>query len=164
MNRKNYCELIKESAEELEALEKRQQQAQARDRVRFLRNLKTGKATTQAEAGELIGLGLRQSQNLWRLYVKQGLSGLLDQSSNKWYFGKLSSYQYGVLLKYLDRDQAVTQQDIKEFLATEFNVHFTQSGISRLCKRLKIKNKTGRPSNVRKDEQGAEEFKKNFIR
>jgi len=43
-----------------------------------------------------------------------------------------------------------------------FGVGYGQSGISKLFKCLKIKLKTGRPSNVRKDEAGADVFKKNF--
>ena len=58
----NYGELIKEGIAELQQLEKQQTNSKLKDRIRFLRYLKEGTAQTQAQAGALIGLKERQSQ------------------------------------------------------------------------------------------------------
>ena len=163
MKKTDYPALIKESLQELQALEKHQEQPRYRDRIRFLRYLKSSLATTQAQAGAIIGLGERQSQNLWRLYLQGGLATLAPLDHKKGYFGKLSSQQYAMVLRYLDTDQVITQRQLIDYIAAEFGISFTQSGICRLCKRLGVKNKTGRPSNVRKDEQGKEAFLKTLL-
>jgi hypothetical protein len=63
----NYEEQIKELLEKLLGLEKRTSRGLERDRVRFLRFLKSGEARSQIKAGLLISLGNRQSQRLWSL-------------------------------------------------------------------------------------------------
>lgn len=61
--------------------------ALVRDRVRFIRLLKSGEAFTQSTAGQVIGLCERQSQRLWRIYQQEGLAGL--QKKPAWgYQGK----------------------------------------------------------------------------
>jgi transposase len=155
----NYQTLIKESEEELEQLAKQQKNRQNTDRLRFLRYLKSGQAHSQIQAGELIGLRPRQSQNLWNLYVKGGINGLLIISKPR-YLGKLSSVEISRVLKYSDTDSLVSQKQTAAFIRQEMGINYTQAGIHYLFKRLKVKNKTGRPSNIRKDEVGAETFKK----
>lgn len=78
INYENYEETIKESVAELLVMEKEQKQARLRDRVRFVRYLKEGQAKTQPEAGAMIGLQRRQSQQIWQQYASQGLQGLVS--------------------------------------------------------------------------------------
>jgi len=151
MGRVKYRELIVESAEALLLIEKEQTRSYLKDRVRYLRYLKTEVVNSQQEAGNLIGLQVVQSKKLWRLYLEGGLKALLTHHP-RGYNGKLSKEEYEKVLSYLDEDKACTQYDIQEFINTTLGKKYTQSGISLLCKRLKIKNKTGRPTNVRKDE------------
>lgn len=157
----DYPHLISESEEELARLEKSQLQALLRDRLRFVRLLKSGQASSQGQAGQFIGLQERQSQRLWQLYRQQGLKGLLAypyQGS----FGKLSSQQLSRLRTYLKGDSVQTLADAQAYLADSCSVHYTIGGVSMLFKRLKIKLKTGRPTNVRQNEADLEAFKKNF--
>lgn len=60
----NYDALIEESVSKLKQLAKQQSIARLKDRTRFLRYFKEGICKTQAQAGHLIGLQERQSQNL----------------------------------------------------------------------------------------------------
>lgn len=86
----DYAKLIKESVEQLSALEQSQKQAMLRDRVRLIKLLKTRAAKSQRLAGKQIGLQECQSQRLWCLYRQQGIQGMLSypyQGS----FGKLST-------------------------------------------------------------------------
>lgn len=155
-----YESKIIESTEYLLEQERKSTLALIRDRVRFIRLLKSGEARTQSSAGQAIGLCERQSQRLWRIYQQEGLAGL--QKKPAWgYWGKLSSVQIAQLRQFLMTDQAETLADIQIYLKNNLGVNYTIGGISDLCKRLKIKPKTGRPVNVRQQPGALEEFKKN---
>ncbi len=158
----NYEVLIKESIPELQQLEKEQTKSKLKDRIRFMRYLKEGTAKTQAQAGALIGLKARQSQNLWLVYKKQGLQAMLTyryQGTT----GKLSYSQVSKLRAYLQTDQAATLQHVQHFLQTGFDIDYTIGGISLLFKRLKIKLKTGRPVNIRQNADAKQLFKKTSL-
>ena len=96
----------------------------------------------------------------WSRYLTQGLPGLLYPPFSGT-VGKLSYGQIARLQAFLrDATLPLTQQHIADRMKDSFGVGYGQSGISKLFKCLKIKLKTGRPSNVRKDEAGADAFKK----
>jgi len=152
-----YGDKISQSLEDLHQLSQQQKLAFYRDRIQFLIHLKNNH--TQAQAGQKIGLKLRQSQHLWQLYRQGGLKTLLG-AHGKTYFGKLSSRQISRLRCFLKTDQAATLRSVQEWLIGQQQVYYTLGGISLLFKRLKIKLKTGRPSNVGQDKQGMEVFKK----
>jgi transposase len=157
----NYAEKITEPLDFLHKMRQNQKLTICRDRIDFLIYLKTFQAKTQAQAGEMIGLKERQSQNLWQIYRTSGFDGLID-ISRKTYFGKLSSQQLSRLRNFLKTDQADSLESIQGWLLSQEQVNYTLGGISLLCKRLKIKLKTGRPTNIRKDVEGLEIFKKTF--
>jgi transposase len=157
----DYATNITETVDFLLEVEKKQSHATQRDRVRFVRLLKSGEATTQGAAGRLIGLSERQSQRLWKLYREQGLEGLTANHFTG-YWGKLSSVQISHLRQYLFDNQAQTLADIQAYLEGSLGVSYTEGGVSDLCARLKIKPKTGRPVNVRQEPGAVETFKKNL--
>jgi transposase len=162
MKRLDYSTLIKESRTELLRLERAQIQARFRDYVRYIRYLKTGEANSQKSSGAKIGLKARQSQNLWRRYQSEGLSGLLEEHRGG-SVGHLSYHQISLLQSFLRQSQvALTQVQVIEWLSASFGIDFTQGGLSDLFARLKIKLKTGRPVNVRQNEADLEDFKKNI--
>ena len=158
----NYGELIKASLVELQELEKQQSKLMLKDRIRFIRYLKEGIAQSQAQAGKLIGLQERQSQNLWHLYKQHGLQALLTYRY-RGTCGKLSYSQISHLRAYLKTDQAATLQQVQSFLQTSFDITYSIGGISMLFKRLKIKLKTGRPTNVRQNADQKQLFKKTSL-
>lgn len=159
MRNPNYQEEIRESVEELVALERQQSGSTARDRIRFIRYLKEGRSLTQKAAGERIGLKIAQSQVIWRKYRQGSIPGLVQRPEHHGW-GKLDSHQLSLLQQRLRGNDIYTQSQIIHWLYDEFGVQYTQAGVSLLLKRLKIKLKTGRPVNVRKDEVGEEAFKK----
>ncbi len=80
----NYDESVKESVMELRVLHQKQSHALFRSRLQFLMLLKSGKCSSQAKPGALIGIEGRASEKFWKLYVTEGLEGLLrlpDKSS-----------------------------------------------------------------------------------
>lgn len=157
----NYPDLILESELELQVLENKQSLVVNRERICFLKLLKTRQALTQTAAGEAIGIGQRQAQRLWQRYRTKGLNQLmLPQKRLRW--GNLSSIQISHLRQFLLDDQAQTLAHIQAYLRGKLGVEYSISGVGSLCKRLKIKAKTGRPVNVRQVPGAVEEFKKNF--
>jgi hypothetical protein len=71
----NYQEEIKESVEYLLSMSKEQKSRQQSDRVKFLWYLKTGEAKNQISSSKLIGMSVRQGQNLWKRYKEVGIEG-----------------------------------------------------------------------------------------
>ena len=158
----NYSLLISEDVAFLQSQERLASGAQVRDRIRFLRVLKTSQAKTQSAAGLLIGMATRQSQRLWSTYREAGFSALLS-SHYQHSFGKLSAHPLNLLLTFLRSDQASKLKDVQAFIHSSFGVHYTLSGLSKRFTGLKIKYKTGRPSNVRKDAAQEAAFKKTLL-
>jgi transposase len=154
---------IAESGEHLRNLERAAKDLKARDRVRFIRLLKIGKAMTQEQAGVLIGLKVRQSQRLWKQYREEGLSKLCQNN----YVGrkaKLSQTEQEQLRERLRDDDIGTLEQARICLKEEFAVDYTVGGVSALFQRMCVKLKTGRPSNVKQDKEQMEEFAKKNIR
>lgn len=158
----DYSTRITQSVDELRQLETQQKLARQRDRIRFLRLLKEGTARSQSQAGQAIGLALRQSQRIWKSYLQTGINGLIEPNYQP-AFGKLSAAQLAQLQAWLRLDQAQTLEHIQAYLRQRWVINYSISGISKLCKRLKIKTKTGRPVNRRQDPAAPEAFKKTLL-
>lgn len=157
----NYSVLITEDLPILQFIERQQTNAQFRDHVRFLRLLKEGVAPTQLAAAKQVNLSLRQAQRVWKQYRAQGLEDLIKPRAST-YIGKLSTTQMSHLRRFLLDDQAQTLADIQTYLLDRLGVKYTIGGVFDLCKRLKIKLKTGRPVYVHQAPGAVEEYKKNF--
>jgi transposase len=155
----NYAQIILETEGELQKLENQQKLVQLQKRVRFLRVLKSGEVKTQEKAGAKVGWKLRYSQNIWKLYREGGIQAVL-RKPKRWGFGKLSSQEIARLQKYLSEFGAADLAEVRRICEEQFNVCYTIGGASALCARLKIKLKTARPSNVKKDAAAAETYKK----
>jgi transposase len=155
----DYQKAIKENVEELQTLERHQSKAIVRDRIRFLRLLKSGVCPSQASAGEQIGLKRRASEKLWSKYQREGMEGLLayPYQGTK---GKLNEEQLQLLDAELRRGSIQSRQQACQYVEREFGVQYTASGIGYVFQRLKVKKKTGRPHYSGKDHQGGKAFKK----
>ncbi len=155
----DYRKAIQESKGRLFSLERRQTKALLRDRMRFLRLLKSGECTTQAQAGQAIGLGLRGAEKLWKKYCREGVDGLLRYP----YQGrkeKLSEEQKQQLHEELSKDSIQGLKQACQYVAEQSGVQYSLSAMHYVFKRLKVKKKTGRPVHYRKDEKGEKRFKK----
>lgn len=159
----NYAEMISETDEELKRVEKKQKLVQFQNRIRFLLVLKSGYARTQAEAGAAVGWKLRQSQRIWCLYSTGGLAEVLRKPQH-WGFGKLSSHEIARLQNYTAQFGAESLTEVRAYLKHACGVSYTIGGASALCARLKIKLKTARPSNAKKDMGKVEAYKKTLGR
>lgn len=156
----NYQAVIKETLEELNKLEKETKDLKGRDRVRFLRLLKIGEATSQKQAGIMIGLQMRQSQRLWQKYQAVGLAEFI-KSQYEGRRSKLNESEKSILAERLKKDDVMSLQQVKDYLADEFGVSYTIGGVSYIFKQMRVKLKTGRPSNINQVEVESQAFKKN---
>ena len=159
----NYHALISETEDELTEFEKKQKLVQFQKRIHFLQYLKNGAAKTQARAGEMVGWKLRYSQHLWKLYRTGGIEKLLEKPRH-YPLAKLSSRQIAELQSYLREFGASTLDEAGNYIKQAFGVSYTRGGVSILCRRLRIKLKTARPSNEKKDEAEVIEYKKTLAR
>ncbi len=155
----DYQRAIKESEEVLRALERGQTKALLRDRMRFLRLLKSGECQSVAAAGRLIGLQISASEKLWRKYREEGTEGLLDYPF-KGYGGKLTTEQQDLLEEKLHTTSLQSLSEGCRYVHKTFQVDYSPSGMHYVFQRLKVKKKTARPTYVHKDEAGEKQFKK----
>lgn len=155
----NYAQIISESETELEQIEAEQKFVQFQKRVRFLLALKTGEAKTQEAAGKMVGWQKRQSQKIWALYRSGTMREVLRKPERYW-LGKLSSQEMARLQSYLREFGAGSLSEAGSLIEQMFGVKYSESGVCVLFQRLRIKLKTARPTNVKKDAGGAAEYKK----
>lgn len=159
MKASNYDEIIKESIVELRALHRKQSPALFRRRLQFLMLLKSGKCSSQAKAGALIGIKLRASEKLWRLYREEGLQGLLH-TPEKGRPAKLTEAAKADLQEELDGSRVVTLKQACGFVEQNHGITISQVAMHYYFKAQKIKKKTGRPTHICKDKEGEDQFKK----
>ncbi|MEM6831900.1 MAG: winged helix-turn-helix domain-containing protein [Bacteroidota bacterium] len=158
--RLNYTEQIKESEDALQELERQQSEAIFRDRIRYIRYLKSGLVTTQKAASQAIGLSLRQGQRNWRIYREQGIEGLLRPIEHPGAPTKLNTAEFEELEKRLEGDDIQFLHEAVSHVKEKYGKEYTLSGMHYVFKRIKVKKKTGRPVNIRQDKEGLEAFKK----
>lgn len=158
----NYAQIITEAEAELERLAAAQKLVQFQKRVRFLLALKTGEAKTQAAAGKLVGWQKRQSQKIWALY-RQGTIQAVLRKPQRYGLGKLSSQQMARLQQYLREFGAKSLAEARDLIEQMFGIKYSESGVCVLFQRLRIKLKTPRPSNIKKDERAGAEYKKTLV-
>ncbi len=83
------------------------------------------------------------------------------------YVGGQAKLSFGAQANLRDRlrdDDINTLEKARGCLKAEFGVDYTVGGVSCLFKRMKVKLKTGRPTNVKQDKEQMEEFAKKNIR
>lgn len=157
--RKNYQEEIKESSKDLENLLKKARRSVVRDRLRYLLLLKTGLAQTQKEASEQINIGIRQGQRNWKLYKERGIE-VYQKVGKGGRYAKLGEDELKDLSNRLEEDDIQFLDEAILYVSDKYGQTYTRSGMHRVFKRLKIKKKTGRPTNIRQDKEGLNNFKK----
>ena len=159
MSQINYADQIQESAAELYSLERKTGAAIVRDRLRFLRLLKSGAAASPPQAGEAVNFKRAWSFELWKRYLTKGLPALAEYPF-KGTKPRLDAEKQQQFIASLANDDITKLQDAVNRLEHDYGITYTIGGMSYVMKRLGIKKKTGRPSHIHKDEQAVEDFKK----
>jgi transposase len=107
----------------------------------------------------LIGIKLRASEKLWKLYVAEGLEGLL-RLPDRGRPAKLTAVAKAALQQELDQSRVTTLKQACNFVGQQHGITISQVSMHYYFSREKIKKKTGRPVNIRKDKEEEEVFKK----
>jgi transposase len=160
MKKRDYTQLIQESLVELRALEKKQTNSRLLLRVQFLRFLKSQQVTQIQQAAHLLGISSKHGYDLWQRYCEKGLQGFLTLD----YKPRQTKLRGKDLQKFLKQAQTgfASQLEARDYLQQEFEVSYSQQGISALFQSFKIKAKVPRPSNVQADKDAQADYKKSL--
>lgn len=162
MRKLNFPNLIIETVEQLREREKRETEARLRLRVQLLRLLKGQETLSIKDACRICGITPKHGYDLWSKYRDKGLSAYL-QLNWKPRRAKLSDEQQRKLLARASADNGFgSQAEARRFLQDEFDVNYTQGGVSLLFSRLKIKAKAPRPVNKKAVAEEQSAYKKTF--
>lgn len=162
--RRDYEKVIKESASELATLEAKHRNSVIGTRLRLLRLLKTNEATSVEQAARLVHYSRRQAQRWLGRYYQAGLAALLEPANQPTGAPeRMTEAAWRALDEALRRGEIATYGQAREFLAEHGVIYKDDSSVLKLCKRHKIKAKTGRPRHEKADSEGQNEFKKTLL-
>jgi len=156
-------ELIREDTKELKKLQKTVKHNRFVPRIQMLILLKENPQITLNEVANILNYGYKTVKTWWRNYKEGGLEKLLEWDV-KGYKGRLTEDQLKRLKEEINKGEFRTQKDIANWIEKEFSIRYTQQGVSRLLKKLKIKKKVGRPVNINKQEEKSKDFKEKVFK
>ena len=160
MKKPDYPNLIKESLPELQVLEKKQTNGRLRLRVQLLRLLKSHQVTQVKQASHLLGISHKHGYDLWQRYRNKGIQQYLTLD----YKVRQPKLKQKDLQQVVKKAQSgfLSQREARDYIKQEFDISYSQQGISALFQRLKIKAKVPRPSNVQADKEAQADYKKSL--
>jgi transposase len=145
MPRIHYPGAIRESIEELTALERELRGQPTQPRIQLLRVLKSGQARTLVLAAPVVGYGERTVNRWWKRYQTDGLDGLLAQRPRPGKRSQLTEVAWADLEAAMTRGEIATLKDAQSFLATQHDIHYQSlGGVWWLLRQRKVRLKTGR--------------------
>ena len=160
MKKLDYPALIDASVDVLRNRERAEKNARRRLRVQLLRLLKNRESDSMKTACQICGISAKHGYQLWKKYREKGLQEYL-RFDWKPRSPKLSPEQLAKLLKRAESNNGFgSQTQAQAYLESEFDVSYTQGGVSLLFRRLRIKAKQPRPRNKRSSSSEQAEYKK----
>lgn len=164
MRKLDFPNLIVETVSELRKRERREKEARVRLRVQLLRLLKSQETVSIKDACRVCGITSKHGYDLWKKYQDKGLADYL-RLEWKPRRSKLSAEQAGRLVERAGTNNGFgSQAEARRFVRDEFDVGYTQGGISLLFSRLKIKAKVPRPLNRKAVAEEQSAYKKTLPR
>lgn len=161
----DYPQVISESQEELEKLEKRHRYSHLFHRVRMLGLLKSEECSTLGEAAKSLGYSRRQGQRWFRAYKEGGMDEMLTSRVDERGRSELVSEEaFEELGEAMKRGEIATVAQAHEFLVERGIGYSHPESVGGLLRRRKVKLKTGRPRHEKADEGDQETFKKSSPR
>ncbi len=161
----DYPEVIKESQEELQQLEKRHRYTHLFHRVRMLRLLKSGKCRSLGEAAEELGYSWRQCQRWFATYREGGLDELLvSRVGERGPKELVTDEAFEELQEAMKKGQIATIVQAHRFLSACGIEYAHPESVGQLLKRRQVKLKSGRPRHRKADPEEQQRFKKSSPR
>ena len=161
----NYQNLTRESVSELERQEKKHRNSVIGSRMRFLRLLKSGEASSVEAAATMIHYSRGHCQRWLKSYQAQGIQALLEPLKKPpGQSERMTSAAWDALNAALDKGTIGTYAQARELLASVGVVYKDDTTILKLFKRHGIKAKTARPVHEKADPEAQAAFKKTSLR
>lgn len=161
MPRIHYPSAIRESVEELTALERDLRGQPTQARVRLLRVLKTGQARTLVLAAPLIGYGERTVNRWWKTYQTGGVEHLLEQRPRPGKRSQVTDAAWADLEAAMVRGEIATLKAAQRFLAEQHGIHYQSlGGVWWLLRQRKVRLKTGRRRHRQADAAAQAEYQR----
>src|SRR6266567_4487008 len=131
----------------------------AAPRLRMLRLLKGGDATTLPQVAALVGFSPRQVERWWQTYRTAGLAALERVYHPAGKPAQLTEEAWADLTIELDAGRIGGQEEARRYLAARWGVRYESvNGISYQFKRRKVKWKTGRRRHAKADAEAQAAF------
>ncbi len=161
----DYPEVIQESQEELQQLEKKHRYTHLFHRVKMLRLLKSGECRNLGEAAEGLGYSWRQCQRWFATYREGGLQELLvSRVGERGPKELVTDEVFEELEEAMKRGQIATIVQAHQFLAQRGIEYAHPESVGQLLKRRQVKLKSGRPRHRKADPEEQQRFKKSSPR
>lgn len=156
----DYPAHIPEEVPTLLSHEKRLRGSRLADRVKMLRLLKAGLYRSHLQLVPVLGHSARTLRRWWRLYQHQGLTCLLSEPPSGGRPEQMTAPAQQALEEAMKQGQIGTLEQGRCFLKQHGVIYASVSGLSRWCKRHRIKLKTGRRRHAQASEEAQRAFKK----
>ncbi len=161
----DYPEVIKESEEELNRLEKRHRYSHLFHRVKMLRLLKSEECRNLGEAAEALGYSWRQCQRWFASYRRGGLDELLvSRVGERGPRELITDEAWEELEEAMKEGQIATIAQAHEFLSERGIEYAHPESVGQLLRRRQVKLKSGRPRHRKADSEEQQRFKKSSPR
>ena len=155
----HYPDRIQESVDTLLAQERRLRRSAIADRVKSCVCSKVRYRSRQL--APLLGHSDRTLRRWWQLYQQQGLAGLLADRGRGGRRESITAQARQGLETAMQAGQIATLEEARSFLQQQFGIVYQGvSGLSRWCKRHRVKLKTGRRRHAHASEEAQSAFKK----
>lgn len=160
----NYPEVIQESQEELQHLERKHRYTHLFHRVKMLRLLKSGECRNLGEAAEALGYSWRQCQRWFATYQRGGKRELLvSRVEERGPKELVTEEAWEQLQEAMKRGEIATVSQAHEFLVERGIAYSHPESVGGLLRRRKVKPKTGRPRHEKADLKEQKAFKKSSV-
>jgi transposase len=161
--RTDYPAAIQEDALALARRERELRGDRREARVRTLRLLRGGRATSLPRCAPLVGYSLRQVTRWWGRYRAGGLEGLLTDKPHLGEASRLTPEAYAALGGRMRGGRVATLQDARRYLAEAWRIVYpTVGGLWAQLHARKARPKTGRRRHVKADEAAQEAWRDGF--
>ena len=143
------------------ALEHEQRGRRGADRVRFLRLLKSGTASSILACVPVLGYSRAQLTRWWGRYREGGLARLLAEPRHPGSKGQMTAEAWADLEAVMKQGQIATLEQARQYLAQRWGIPSQSvNGVWWHLHRRRAKPKTGRRRHRRADAHHQEAFKK----
>jgi transposase len=158
-----YPTVIAETEEELAAAERRLRGRPAAARVRALRLLKAGTASSLSGCAALVGYSPRQVARWWAAYRAGGVAALTRERPRPGKASRLTPEARAGLEAEMRAGAIATLEDARRYLAERWGIEYASlNGVWWQLRRHKIKLKTGRRRHRKADAAAQEAFRAGF--